>query len=56
MARHGFTHFELEMVLYAATLPRLEPPEGMEMRPPAEAGAALPTVMRRLLELAAVRA
>ncbi|SDB72337.1 A/G-specific adenine glycosylase [Belnapia rosea] len=56
VARHGFTHFELEMVLYAAALPRLEPPEGMEMRPLAEAGAALPTVMRRLLELAAVRA
>ncbi len=56
VARHGFTHFELEMVLYAATLPHLEPPEGMEMRPLAEAGTALPTVMRRLLELAAVRA
>ncbi|MBL6455372.1 A/G-specific adenine glycosylase [Belnapia sp. T6] len=52
VARHGFTHFELEMVLYAATVPRLDPPEGMEARPLAGAAAALPTVMRRLLALA----
>jgi A/G-specific adenine glycosylase len=51
-ARHGFTHFELEMALFAATVPVLEPPEGMEARPLAEAGAAMPTVMRRLLDLA----
>ncbi len=29
LARHGFTHFELEMVLFAADLPRgAAPPEG----------------------------
>jgi A/G-specific adenine glycosylase len=52
LARHGFTHFELEMVLYAASVPRLAPPAGMESRPLAEVAAALPTVMRRLLALA----
>ncbi len=52
VARHGFTHFELEMVLYAAAVPRLDPPEGMEARDRAEAASALPTVMRRLLALA----
>jgi A/G-specific adenine glycosylase len=51
-ARHGFTHFELEMALYEARVPRLDPvPEGMEARPLAEARGALPTVMRRLLAL-----
>jgi A/G-specific adenine glycosylase len=52
VARHGFTHFELEMQLYAATVPRLDPPEGMEARDRAEAASVLPTVMRRLLDLA----
>ncbi|WP_043361071.1 A/G-specific adenine glycosylase [Belnapia sp. F-4-1] len=52
IARHGFTHFELEMQLYAATIPRLDPPEGMEARDLKDAEAALPTVMRRLLALA----
>jgi A/G-specific adenine glycosylase len=51
-ARHGFTHFELEMLLMAAVVPRIAPPEGMEARPLAEAGGALPTVMRKLLDLA----
>ena len=49
VARHGFTHFQLEMVLYAARLAGPEP-EG-EWLAPAAARAALPTVMRRLLEL-----
>jgi A/G-specific adenine glycosylase len=52
VARHGFTHFELEMALFAAEVPVLAPPEGMEARPLAEAAAAMPTVMRRLLDLA----
>ncbi|TCZ53135.1 A/G-specific adenine glycosylase [Roseicella aquatilis] len=52
VARHGFTHFELEMQLYAATVPSLPAGEGLEARPLAEADAALPTVMRRLLALA----
>lgn len=51
-ARHGFTHFELEMALFAAEAPALAPPDGMEARPLAEAPAVLPTVMRRLLRLA----
>ncbi|MDO9710068.1 A/G-specific adenine glycosylase [Paracraurococcus lichenis] len=51
VARHGFTHFELEMGLLAAEVPALSPAEGMEARPLAEAPAALPTVMRRLLQL-----
>jgi A/G-specific adenine glycosylase len=55
VARHGFTHFEVEMALYGATVPCLDPqegPEGMEARDIREAAAALPTVMRRLLVLA----
>jgi A/G-specific adenine glycosylase len=52
VAEHGFTHFQLEMVLYAAQVPRLVVPEGMEARSRAELAAALPTAMRRLLELA----
>ncbi len=55
-ARHGFTHFELEMALFAAEVPALAPPEGMEWRPLAEAAAAMPTVMRRLLDLAGAAA
>jgi A/G-specific adenine glycosylase len=52
VARHGFTHFELEMVLYAARHPG-GPPPGGEWREPAAAAAAVPSVMRRLLALAA---
>ena len=52
VARHGFTHFELEMLLLAASVPALVAPEGMEARALAEAGGALPTVMRKLLDLA----
>ena len=50
-ARHGFTHFELEMILFAAPLPRGAVPEG-EWQPPEAARAAVPSVMRRLLDLA----
>ena len=52
LARHGFTHFELEMVLFAAALPAASAPEG-EWQDPAIARAAVPSVMRRLLDLAA---
>lgn len=52
LARHGFTHFELEMTLYAARVARIEPPPEMAARPLAEALAGLPTVMRKLLVLA----
>ncbi|GGJ15669.1 A/G-specific adenine glycosylase [Neoroseomonas lacus] len=51
IARHGFTHFEVEMVLFAATLPRGTAPEG-EWQTPDAARVAVPTVMRRLLDLA----
>ena len=51
-ARHGFTHFELAMVLYAAPLPGGAAPEGEWQDLPA-ARAAVPSVMRRLLDLAA---
>jgi A/G-specific adenine glycosylase len=52
VARHGFTHFELEMVLYAAALPpRRAAPPG-DWLSPADAARALPSVMRRLLGLA----
>jgi A/G-specific adenine glycosylase len=51
-ARHVFTHFALTMLLYRARLPaRARRPEG-EWLTPAEAGQALPSVMRKLLVLA----
>jgi A/G-specific adenine glycosylase len=59
-ARHGFTHFELTLALYAASLPgpgrghpsvpALAP--GCEWRPAEAARGALPTAMRRALALA----
>jgi A/G-specific adenine glycosylase len=52
-ARHGFTHFELEMVLYAAPLPPGAAPAG-EWHAPTVARASVPTVMRRLIDLAGV--
>ena len=53
LARHGFTHFELEMVLFAATLlPGANGPEGGEWLAEDGARAAVPSVMRRLLDLA----
>jgi A/G-specific adenine glycosylase len=51
-ARHGFTHFELAMDLFAARGGRIEPAEGEELRAVEEAERALPTVMRKLLKLA----
>jgi A/G-specific adenine glycosylase len=50
-ARHGFTHFELRMTLLAARHAG-GAPEGFAWLPPAEAKAAMPTVMRKLLVLA----
>ncbi|MFT8244102.1 A/G-specific adenine glycosylase [Roseomonas sp. BN140053] len=49
-ARHGFTHMELEMQLLAARGDG-PAPEGYFWMPEAEARAALPTLMRRLLDL-----
>ncbi|MBW8269744.1 A/G-specific adenine glycosylase [Caldovatus aquaticus] len=52
--RHGFTHFTLELALYAATLPAGAGTEaGWDWRSPAAAAAVVPTAMRRLLALAA---
>lgn len=50
-ARHGFTHFELAMDLFAARVARIEPRDGEEVRGMEEAERALPTVMRKLLRL-----
>ncbi len=51
-ARHGFTHFELAMDLFAARVGRIEPGLGEEVRTVEEAERALPTVMRKLMRLA----
>ena len=51
-AEHGFTHFELRMVLLAAAHAG-DPPEGCAWMAPDAALAAMPTAMRRLLALAA---
>ena len=40
------------MLLFTAEVPRLDPGPEEEARPLAGSGSALPTVMRRLLELA----
>lgn len=53
VAEHGFTHFALDLRLLAAEVPVLSPPPGMETRPLAGLAVALPTAMRRLLDLAA---
>lgn len=46
--RHGFTHFRLEIRLFAAHLARFAPPAGCYLRPIAALGAeALPSVMRK---------
>jgi A/G-specific adenine glycosylase len=49
-ARHGFTHFELRMTLRTATA-ETAAPEACAWMAPEAARAALPTVMRRLLDL-----
>jgi A/G-specific adenine glycosylase len=51
VARHGFTHFELEMRLYAAPAAAAGSVAG-EWILPAAARGAVPSVMRRLLDLA----
>jgi A/G-specific adenine glycosylase len=49
-ARHGFTHFELRMVLLQAAASGAAP-EGFAWMAPEAARAAMPTAMRRLLDL-----
>jgi A/G-specific adenine glycosylase len=47
IVRHGFTHFELEMEVYAVELDRRPKAEGKWIED--FSGAALPTVMRKLI-------
>jgi A/G-specific adenine glycosylase len=51
MVTHRFTHFPLELVVFAARLPRnVRAPDGMRFIAPDElAGAALPSLMRKVL-------
>ncbi|WP_203075123.1 A/G-specific adenine glycosylase [Falsiroseomonas ponticola] len=51
-AVHGFTHFELRMALWRAGVPAMAAPEGFAWWEPAAARAAMPTAMKRLLDLA----
>jgi A/G-specific adenine glycosylase len=50
LVRHGFTHFELEMEVYAATLAKRPRSKGRWFAPEELGAAALPTVMRKLIE------
>ncbi|WP_245214162.1 A/G-specific adenine glycosylase [Pararoseomonas indoligenes] len=52
LARHGFTHMDLDMRLAEAPPAALPAPEGMAWMTPEAARAALPTAIRRLLPLA----
>jgi A/G-specific adenine glycosylase len=50
-ARHGFTHFELRLDIYRATVARIASPGLLRPRD-ALSGEALPTVMRRCIQIA----
>jgi A/G-specific adenine glycosylase len=50
LVRHGFTHFELEIEVYAADLARRPRTEGEWLAAAALSDAALPTVMRKIVE------
>jgi A/G-specific adenine glycosylase len=50
--RHGFTHFELRIGLYAATVPAISA-DGVLCAPEALDDAGLPTVMRKCVRLLA---
>jgi A/G-specific adenine glycosylase len=52
LARHGFTHMDLDMLLAEAAAPAVPAPDGMVWMAPDTARAALPTAIRRLLALA----
>jgi len=56
-ARQGFTHFELELAVFAAEAPPgVAPPPGHAWLPAGEiAGAGFPTVMRKVLAAAGLR-
>ena len=49
--RHGFTHFELTLRLYAARVPRIEA-DGFQRPIAALADEALPSVMRKCVRMA----
>ncbi len=50
IVRHGFTHFELEIEVYAAVVARRPAGSGSWVAADDLAGSALPTVMRKILE------
>ncbi|HWC62525.1 MAG TPA: A/G-specific adenine glycosylase [Rhizomicrobium sp.] len=50
LVRHGFTHFELEMEVYAATLSKRPKTKGEWVAAEKLREVALPTVMRKLVE------
>ncbi|HYM17352.1 MAG TPA: A/G-specific adenine glycosylase [Micropepsaceae bacterium] len=49
IVRHGFTHFELELEVYVAHLDKRPKGEGRWLTPDELTGAALPTVMRKVI-------
>ena len=49
--RHGFTHFELTLRLYAARVPRIDA-DGFQRPITALANEALPSVMRKCVRMA----
>ena len=51
-ATHGFTHFELQMDVYAATVRTIEAGDGLLRDLDALAAEALPTAMRRCVRIA----
>ena len=53
LARHGFTHMDLDMQLAEAWAPERPAPPGAAWMEPEAARKALPTAMRRLLALMA---
>jgi A/G-specific adenine glycosylase len=50
LVRHGFTHFELEMEVYAAELPKRPKTKGQWTPAEKLREVALPTVMRKIVE------
>ncbi len=50
LVRHGFTHFELEMEVYVADVARRPKIAGQWIAPEKLRDAALPTVMRKVIE------
>ncbi len=49
VVRHGFTHFELEMEVYATDIAKRPDVQGKWFRADTLAGAALPTLMRKII-------